>query len=185
MSTAPACDRKAAVRRDMLQRLRGIDPARREEKSALLRGMLAPFLGETEGLLVGLYAPLPHEADLVPLLREYPRHRYAFPRCLPGRQMEFRLVSDPGTELIPGAYGIRAPREELPLAAPGDMDLLLTPGVAFTRSGERLGYGGGYYDRYMPRCAKAKLIALAFCEQILASLPTEAHDLRIPYLFTA
>ncbi len=172
---------KATLRAAVLTRLRARTTAQRDAGSATLRAMLAPRLGGA-GLRVALYAPLPHEVDLLPLLREYPQHRYAFPRCLPGRALAFHEVGDPTRELVPGAMGILAPRAELPLIAPGQLDLVLVPGVAFTEAGERLGYGGGYYDRYLPHCRHAAIAALAFAEQMLpvGSLPTEAHDLRLP-----
>ena len=67
---------------------------------------------------------------------------------------------------------------------PEDIDLLIVPGVAFTLQGDRMGYGGGYYDRFIPRCTRARVLALAFQEQIYDELPTEEHDLRIPLIIT-
>lgn len=133
---------------------------------------------------IALYAPLAHEVNLLPLLAEHPRHRYYFPRCLPGRRLSFHLVRTPEEELLPGALGIPAPAEHLPCIRPQELQLILVPGVAFTPDGRRLGYGGGFYDRYLPQCPQAKLISLAMPEQIVANLPTEAHDLRIPTLLT-
>ena len=123
----------------------------------------------------------PHEVDLLPLLREHPQHAYAFPRCLPGRQLAFHVVREPARELVPGALGILAPLPHLPLMPPEDIDLMLVPGVAFSTDGARLGYGGGYYDRFIPMCVNARLIALAFAEQLvpIGSIPTEPHDVRV------
>ncbi len=81
--------------------------------------------------------------------------------------------------------GIPAPRAHTERIRPEDIDLLIVPGVAFTRSGDRIGYGGGYYDRFIPLCTKADVMALAFEEQILPELPVEKHDLRIAHLITA
>lgn len=59
------------------------------------------------------------------------------------------------------------------------------PGVAFTESGERLGYGGGYYDQLIPLMkATVPKIALAFDLQIIDSLPVEDHDIRIDGIIT-
>ncbi len=170
---------KAALRSAVLSRLRAKSAAQRDAESAWLRAKLAPLL-EGEPQRVALYAPLPHEVDLLPLLHEYPQHLCAFPRCLPGRRLAFHRVCKPAEELIPGAMGILAPRSSLPLFAPEELDLVIVPGVAFTEAGARLGYGGGYYDRFLPHCVHATLTALAFAEQILPELPTEAHDLTLP-----
>lgn len=160
-------------------------PAQRAAKSAALRCQLAPFLGGEASLCIGLYAPLPHEVDLMPLLREYPQHRYAFPRCLPGHRLCFHEVSDPASDLIPGAHGILAPRPDLPSVGAEAIDLLLIPGVAFTREGVRLGYGGGYYDRFIPLCPQARLLSLAFEEQIFNTLPSDEHDRLVPLVLIA
>lgn len=175
-------EQKAALRRGVLARLRAIAPDERARRSAELRRALRPLLGVRESLRVALYAALPHEVDLLPLLREHPQHAYYFPRCLPGRRLSFHRVIDPESDLKPGALNIPTPDDELPALEPEFFDLVLVPGVAFSEAGERLGYGGGYYDRWLPRCRRARLIALLFREQVVDSLPREAHDLLIPQL---
>lgn len=177
-------DQKQRLRREVLQRLKAAaaaDPA--QLRSAQLRERLAPLL-EGRCKCVAIYAPLSHEVNLLPLLHEHPQHRYVFPLCLPGRQLRFHQVQDPGQDMEPGALGILAPAAHTPSVGPEEIDLLVVPGVAFTRTGERLGYGGGYYDRYLPRCTRAQIVALAFSEQLADTLPSEAHDLRIPTIIT-
>lgn len=172
-------DTKRDLRRHMLAVLRSVSPRQRDEASARLRAELAPFLNGNKPLTVGIYMPMPHEVDILPLLQEYPQHHYAAPRCLPGRQLCFHRITNAETDTEPGAHGIPAPKQDLPVVAPQELDILIVPGVAFTRQGERLGYGGGYYDRYMPKCHNAQMVALAFAQQILTCIPTETHDLRI------
>ena len=84
----------------------------------------------------------------------------------------------------PGAMNIPEPAPHTIAVEPGDIDLLIVPGVAFTRQGHRMGYGGGYYDRFIPLCTNARIVALAFREQLYDQLPVEPHDLRIPELIT-
>lgn len=148
-------------------------------RSAALRCLLAPLLAVSRKLRVAVYAPLPHEVDLLPLPELYPQHDYCFPRCLKARGMEFRIVRDTARDMEPAAMGIPAPRRECPLVPPAELDIIIVPGLAFTERGERLGYGGGYYDRYLPRCPQAYKLALAFSEQILPQLPTDEYDCRL------
>lgn len=165
----------------MLVRLREAAAADTEgRRSAALRRLLAPLLHSERPLTIGIYYPLPHEVNLLPLLQDYPRHRFALPRCLKERRMEFRLVRDPETDTEPAAMGIPAPKRSQTLISPQELDLLIVPGLAFTAQGDRLGYGGGYYDRYIPLCPQARLLACAFREQLLPHLPTDPHDCRIP-----
>ena len=82
---------------------------------------------------------------------------------------------DVGELMAPGAYGIPAP-----LGDPDDpsvIDIVVVPGLAFTRDGQRLGQGGGYYDRFLPKLRLDCVTAgVCFREQIVAALPTEVHD---------
>ncbi len=176
---------KKRLRATVLARLRARHSAQCAADSAALRARLFPILAEMERELgrplnIALYAALPHEVDLLPLLREHPQHRYAFPRCHAGRQMSFHYVTSPEKELAAGALGIRTPRALLPRLAPAEVDMLLVPGVAFTAHGERLGYGGGFYDTFIPRCPQARLLALAFAEQMVPAIPREEHDILLP-----
>lgn len=85
------------------------------------------------------------------------------------------------TTLVRGALGIREPAPDWPVVAPGEIDLVVAPGVAFDRQGNRLGYGGGYYDQMLPEVKQANpaalLIGLAFRFQVIEVLPTEPHDI--------
>ncbi len=180
-----AVQQKAELRQAVLRRLKAATSAQRAADSTALRALLFPVLAALEAekgrpLTIALYAPLPHEVDLMPLLREHPQHRYAFPRCHPQRQLSFHLVSDPASELTPGAMGILTPSTTQPAVTPEAIDLLLVPGVAFTEDGARLGYGGGYYDTLLPACRNARVLALAFAEQMQPRLPCEPHDHRLP-----
>jgi len=66
-----------------------------------------------------------------------------------------------------------------------DVDIVIVPGVAFSLDGARIGYGGGYYDRLLPRVKGAvPIVALAYEEQIFDSLPAEGHDISMDWIIT-
>lgn len=167
----------------MLQQLRALSADYVQAASSRLRAQIAPHLDGAGNIC--LYAPLPHEVNLLPLLSERPEHAYYFPLCQPGHRLSFHRVVNPATDLTPGAMGIPAPRPHLPSITPAEVDLVLVPGVAFTMSGQRLGYGGGYYDRFLPQLpASARVLAAALPEQLLPTLPTDEHDCTLPLVLT-
>lgn len=168
---------KRQLRKHMQERLSALLPDQVQDYSAQLRARLTPHWQRP--LHVCLYAPLPHEVNLLPLLRERPENAYYFPRCLPERQMSFHRVTDPMHDLQPGAMGILEPLANLPTLRPQDAQLIIVPGLAFTPTGKRLGYGGGYYDRFLPLCPQALTLAVVFPQQVLHDLPTDAHDIPL------
>ena len=110
--------------------------------------------------------------------------------CLPRvdrdtRRLEIHQVDDIRRDLQSGVWGIREPRAECAPADLEQIDFVLLPGVAFTPRCERLGYGGGFYDRLLPRFARRPpLVAAAFSLQILDEIPLEATDQRIDIVLT-
>lgn len=110
-----------------------------------------------------------------------------------GRRVALPIITGPGRmeareigsleELVPGRFAIPAPPADSSLIPPGAFDLILVPGAAFTRGGKRLGRGGGYYDRYLPRSSGTK-IALARGIQLFEELPAEPHDIPMDLLIT-
>lgn len=85
-------------------------------------------------------------------------------------------------KMSPGEYGILRPPEDEE-TYPETIDLVIAPGLAFDRGGGRLGKGGGFYDRFLPRC-KAVVVAPAFSEQVVDKVPADERDIRIDILVT-
>ena len=86
---------------------------------------------------------------------------------------------------IAGRMGIMEPdREKSWLIAPEDIELLICPIVAFDNQKNRIGYGGGYYDRYLPRCEKAVKIGIAFEAQRMEKIDTDQYDKAMDIIIT-
>ncbi len=96
------------------------------------------------------------------------------------------LVKDFETELTPGALGIMQPQEEYyRVFQPDILDLVIVPGVAFTRQGYRLGRGGGYYDRFLSRLQQHTVsVGFAFEMQIVEQIPVNEKDMPVDYIIT-
>jgi 5-formyltetrahydrofolate cyclo-ligase len=103
------------------------------------------------------------------------------------RHLDLYQVRDLQQDVAPGFLGIREPVAErcVKQDAPGTVDFILLPGVAFTREGARLGYGGGYYDKllaHMPH--QPTLVAGAFALQVVQKIPQEKTDRKLEWLVT-
>lgn len=94
-------------------------------------------------------------------------------------------ITEPNRDLAPGYCGILEPLPTLPLVDPASIELVVMPGSVFDRRGGRLGYGGGYYDRFLQNAAPQALrIGLAFDLQVVEVAPLESHDQPLDYLVT-
>lgn len=106
------------------------------------------------------------------------------PKCYPReKNMDFRKITN--FDQLETAYaGLQEPNPNLTTAFDkADIDLIIVPGVAFTKSGFRIGYGGGYYDRFLTDYTGRK-ISLAFELQMVSNLPIEEHDLPVEKIIT-
>ena len=91
-----------------------------------------------------------------------------------GKEMDFYLAES-REELMPGAYGILEPSSEV--KADGKEGLMIMPGVAFDAKRHRLGYGGGFYDKYLEKHPELYVVAIAFDYQICPEIPNEKYDI--------
>lgn len=105
--------------------------------------------------------------------------------CYPrvkGESMDFYVVKSEA-DFTSGSYGLLEPKSGCSLVDREDIDVILVPGVAFTEAGDRLGQGGGYYDRYLNACKESghELYTVGLCYdfQIYSALPTEEHDATV------
>lgn len=102
------------------------------------------------------------------------------------RRLRLFHVADIAADTAAGVWGIREPREDRCEEASLDhVEAVVVPGVAFTRRGERLGYGGGFYDRLLGGWStRPPCIAPAFAMQVVDTLPVDAHDVAVDLVVT-
>ncbi len=132
-----------------------------------------------------LYASFRSEIDMLMLfgcLRELGIDT-AFPLCGKNGEMTFHLVYD-ASQLSAGAYGIPEPDSSLPQPVITDRTVCIVPGLAFTAYGGRLGYGGGFYDRFLAANPQIITVSAAYEALLTDSLPLMQHDLTVRYIVT-
>ncbi len=127
---------------------------------------------------------------LLDLMRQ-PRHRVCLPRVnWASKSLTPVPVQNLSTDIVVGRYSLREPKADLLPLAPGDLDVVIVPGLAFDSTGARLGRGGGLYDRLLARVAGLpagnRPVSVGVCvdEQVVEKVPVEAHDLRVDMILT-
>lgn len=128
---------------------------------------------------IAVFAALPGEVDLTEVINRHRDRRWAYPRVR-GAELDFYHVENPVSGLQPGHLGIREPSVELPLVAVAEIDAFFCPGLAFDRSGGRLGRGRGYYDRLLSRARPDALkIGICFPWQMVPDTFPQTHDISM------
>lgn len=181
------------LRQEILSRRKALSP---EDCLRLSGDICARFFllsgfqeNRVRSLNVGMYAALPSELNLALLQQDLLKLdcKFYFPRIsdLAQKTMDFvEMQNSPDRFWAQGPYGVQEPHSQFQRADPRSLDLIFVPGVAFGESGERIGMGGGYYDRFLPQAPKALRVALAFDFQVLPELEQKHSDQRIHWLIT-
>lgn len=177
---------KTALREQFLARRTAMPPQEkkaREEKICRLILSSASFR-YAETILA--YSPKESEIDIRPVLREALTQgkRLALPRCEGEHLMIYRYISSL-EELTPAAFGLMEPKATALAFTedPGHSSLCLVPGVVFDVHGYRIGYGGGYYDRFLNNF-HGSVAGVIYRDFILPQLPHGRYDRALPIMIT-
>lgn len=177
---------KSELRQKVRAKLKNVSPAKRKSDSEKVCTKLKeqPFFQSAGSIL--FFAPLPDEVDLWPLLEETicGEKVTTLPFFDADEQIyTSRRVKNLHVEILPGKFGIREPAASCIEITPDDLDLILVPGLAFDRLGNRLGRGKGFYDRLLKHF-RGKKAGVAFDEQIVDAVPEEKADVKMDFIVT-
>ena len=163
---------KTLFRRNIKLATRALSQEECQAQSESVVQHLLDILAQRQPRVVALFAPLPDEVQIGELGKQL-GCRVVLPR-VEGVDMEFYDYAS--SSLEQGAFGIMEPQGGEACRA-DEIDLMVVPGVAFTASGDRLGRGKGYYDKYLSREGfRAYCVGVCYAHQLLEQLPTEPHD---------
>ena len=139
---------------------------------------------KVSGKIIGGYYPYNYEIDVLQILEKFEKKKFiiTLPKIRKNSQMNFYQwsINDP---LAINEFGIPEPISKM-VKHP---DVLLVPLVAFDKNFNRIGYGGGFYDRYIKKIKKKKkvlTIGFAYCFQKVKKIPTNKHDIRLDFIIT-
>ena len=183
--SSTSAEAKQALRKTLLARLSALSPEeRRASDGVLFSAFLAlPQAEEADALFLfwGVPGREPETETLVRALTARGK-RVGLPRMLPGRGMEVRLFQ-PEVPLVRAPFGLWEPPEDAPLLDKSSIQLALVPAVCYDRAGYRLGFGGGYYDRWL---ADFSGFTAGLCRgRVLQDrVPREPHDRRVDLVLT-
>ena len=175
---------KKELRRSIREQKRAMTEAQIEEKSRKLTQLFLASEAYRNAETIYGYLPYNQEVRTVPLLEQALRDgkRVAVPKCY-GDEMRFIYLDDL-SKVEKGYANIPEPISDAPIAD-DKTALVLMPGLAFDPEGHRIGYGGGFYDKFLSAEPDHPTLALCYDFQLLPKLETEEHDIPVDYVLWA
>lgn len=182
---------KHALRDRSKATLQAITPDQRAQAAQSIAAHLLtdPDIAAADAILA--YAALPAELDLDPFIAA--ALNLGKRVCVPSidwarKSMSPAQIANVDTDLQTGRYGVRTPKDRCTLVEPEQLDVILLPGLAFDRAGNRLGRGAGFYDRMLAAQSEPPtppvLIGVCYAAQLTPSVPIEPHDHRAHRVIT-
>lgn len=177
---------KQLHRKHVLQQLHQLTPSDHERKSASIMDKVLASDEFKNAHTIGVTLSRFPEVETHRLIENawQAGKRVAIPRCISStREMDFRLIdSFDQTEIV--YMDLKEPKVDQTISVkPEDIDLQIVPGVVYSETGYRIGFGGGYYDRYLKNFP-FQTISLAFDCQISDNIDKEPHDIPVSYIYT-
>ena len=168
---------KSKLRKQVLHEMRALS---QEKKQAMDQALTERFLNYPvyhEAKVVATYLSFPHEFQTQGLIDQVLKDgkKVLIPKTYPKGRMEF-VVYDP-QQLKKTSFGLLEPQGDLKVVDTSRIDLIHVPGLAFTREGYRIGYGGGYYDRYLENFAGQTMSTIYPCQ--VQEFNSEDHDIAV------
>ena len=176
---------KKAFRKNILTKRKGISEKKHKEKSAQIMRRLEKLEIFQEAYTVMFYVSFGSEVGTHGLLKDSFREKRVAVPLVWEKDLLIKRITD-FSQLSPGAWEILEPETRQTSLKLSDINLILVPGVAFDEDHNRMGYGGGYYDRLLAGEKEADFISvgLAFEEQISNKLPVEKYDQKVDFVVT-
>jgi 5-formyltetrahydrofolate cyclo-ligase len=174
------------VRREKIEERRNILEEDRIKYSKMIMGKLSKMPEMLNAQTIMLYMPINNEVDTTETIAKLiaKGKKILVPSTLKTEKKMIAAEIKSFSELERGAFGVLEPKKEsLREVPPENIELVLVPGVAFDEEGDRIGYGHGYYDRFL-KLVKAPVIGLAYDFQIVDKITSNSHDSKVTKIIT-
>lgn len=183
----PHCEKKT-VRKRMRKMRKQMSVTEHMEKSNQICERVEKFISEKKLRSIMVFVSMKNEVNthsLVDRLIDYDKIVLAPVMDEVTKELLPYRLSDSKNELVQNDYGIYEPHPQVCKPFPiGQIELVLVPGLAFDRKGYRVGYGGGYYDRFLKKCTQAVWLGLAYENQLVDYIPHEKWDVPVNMIAT-
>ena len=168
---------KSELRKQVLQEMKALSQEQKQAIDQALTERLLQHPFYQEAKIIATYLSFPHEFQTQELIEQALKDgkKVLIPKTYPKGRMDF-VVYDP-QQLVKTSFGLLEPQGDLEVVDVSQIDLIHVPGLAFTTEGYRIGYGGGYYDRYLKHFS-GHTLSTVYPSQVQDFIP-EKHDIPV------
>ncbi len=179
---------KIQVRKKFIEKRRNLGKKERQKFNLLIKQNFFNQAFMKKKLNFLLYHSMHDEVDTKQIIIELLEKNYTVSLPISKtnvEEIECRQITNLSRDVKPGAYGIMEPFEHLQIVNNKKIDIVVIPGVAFDEYGNRLGFGKGYYDKFLAKNMHMLKVALSYEVQISRDkLPVDIHDIKMDYIIT-
>ena len=168
---------KSSIRKSVLKKMKGLESETKRRADQALIQRLRSLSAYQEASVIASYLSFPHEVDTSILIdaAQADGKQVVIPKTYPKGRMEF--VAYNPQKLKQTSFGLMEPEDGAQVVDQSEIDLIHVPGVAFQKDGYRLGYGGGYYDRYLADFDVATVSTIYACQEV--DFSPALHDIPV------
>ncbi len=180
---------KKDIRKTMTEKRESLSKESVQQKSHSIQQRLIEMSVWKDAMHMMIYLDFRNEVKTDSLIRSFlqqGRHVYIPVTNPKNYRLTVSELKDPEQDLQVANFGLLEPKKEaLRPSDPKKLDLIIVPGVAFDRDGYRVGFGAGYYDRFLPQVRDdAVLLSLVYDFQLMPQVPRESHDIAVDWIVT-
>lgn len=186
--------KRQSIRREILKQRENLSPAERATRSKRIAAHVIEWIQQSEKSVqacsfktVMVYLSMKSEAEtheLIESLFDQGREIIAPVIDTKSGQLVPRRIQNMEKDLVKHRFGMLEPNTNCPIFPPDQLQLIIVPGIAFDSNGYRLGYGKGFYDRFLPTCPNAVTIGIAFHIQLVEDTYPQPWDIPVQHIFT-
>ena len=168
---------KSELRKQVLQEMKALSQEQKQAIDQALTERLLQHPFYQEAKIIATYLSFPHEFQTQELIEQALKDgkKVLIPKTYPKGRMDF-VVYHP-QQLVKTSFGLLEPQGDLEVVDASQIDLIHVPGLVFTTEGYRIGYGGGYYDRYLKHITGHTLSTIYPCQ--IQDFSPENHDIPV------
>ncbi len=186
--------KRQSIRRKILKQRENLSPAERTTRSKRIAAHVIEWIQQSKKSVqtcsfktVMVYLSMKSEVEtheLIESLLDQGREIIAPIIDTKSGQLIPKCVQNMEKDLVRHRFGMLEPNTNCPIFPPDQLQLIIVPGIAFDSNGYRLGYGKGFYDRFLPTCPNAVTIGIAFQTQIVENTYPQPWDIPVQHIFT-